>query len=78
LSAKDVESGVGILDVLVNGGLCKSKSEARKIIEGNGLLLNGLKVTDVQFKIVAEHFKADTGEALIRKGKKDFLVLRKS
>ena len=78
LSATDVANGVGILDVLVNGGLCKSKSEARKIIEGNGLLLNGSKVTDVHLKIVAEHFQSESGEALIRKGKKDFLVLRRS
>lgn len=78
LSAADIEIGVGILDVLVNGGLCKSKSEARKIIEGNGLLLNGTKVTDVHLKIVAAHFESKDGEALIRKGKKDFLVLRRS
>ena len=65
------EPGVGLLTVLVEAGLVKSTGEARKLIQGNGIKLNGVSVSDVSCTL-------DFDDALfqrfylIRKGKKNY------
>ena len=59
-----------ITDLLASGGICKSKSDARRAIEQGGVLLNDVKVTDVN----AEIPEADIENgAILKKGKKAFL-----
>ena len=57
-----------ILDFVVAAGFLSSKGEARRLIEQNGLSLNGEKVTDGMAKL-----PADKTELLLQKGKKNFL-----
>ena len=78
LSSSVCEKGGGLLTVLVDAGLSKSTGEARKLIQGNGVKLNGVPVSDVSRTL-------DFDDALfqrfylIRKGKKYYhLVVRHS
>ena len=62
---------INILDLLVETNLVKSKSEARRLIEQNGISLNQEKITSVE-KIITEKDLNDNS-IIIQKGKKVFL-----
>lgn len=68
-----VADGINVLDLLVDVKLCPSKSEARRLVQQNGLSINGEKVTAVDAEVTAEMFKDN--EMVIKKGKKTFLKL---
>lgn len=59
-----------IIDFCVESKLCNSKSEARRLIEQNGIALNGEKV-NLQTIVSDKDF--EDGTALLKKGKKTFL-----
>ena len=63
--------GVNILDLLVETNLVSSKSEARRLIEQNGISINQNKANDVNRIINESDFKE--GFIVIQKGKKVFL-----
>lgn len=50
-------------------GLCASKGEARKLVQGGGVSLNGEKVADFKQMLDKDFFKE---ECIIKKGKKTF------
>ncbi len=60
-----------IVDLLVEGGLCSSKSDARRQIKGGAVKLGPAKVQirDIAFTLTADHLEADGSVALWR-GKK--------
>lgn len=58
------------LEVLIEVGVIATKSEGRRLMEQNGLILNEEKLSDPYRKAVQEDFVQ--GHALIRKGKKVF------
>ena len=58
-----VNNGDNIVDVLVQNGLCSSKGEARRLIEGKGVKFNG-KVVDKNFTITT------AGELMVGKKRK--------
>jgi len=73
LTQNDIEeSGMRVVDLLVVGRLCKSKSDARRMIESGAVLLDDVKVTEVS--IVADADKLADG-IILRKGKKAFVRL---
>lgn len=57
--------------VLTKYGVTKSKSEARRLIEQNSIILNGEKITDVNRKILKGDLKNTS--LVLQKGKKTFL-----
>ena len=63
-----------VVDLLAAGGICKSKSDARRAIEQGGVLLNDEKVADVNAEIDDALL---TDGAIIKKGKKAFLRIIK-
>ena len=63
--------GVNILDLLVETNLVSSKSEARRLVEQNGISINQTKENDVNRIINESDFKE--GFIVIQKGKKVFL-----
>lgn len=73
LTRSDLVDGVSLVDCLVNGGMASSKSDARRLIEGKGISMGGLPMTNPDQKVHAGDL-AD-GFALIRKGKREVLVL---
>ena len=71
VSSSDIQSGVNVLDLLLTLKLVPSKSEARRLVQQNGLAINGDKVTAVDAVINSDFFK--DGKMIIKKGKKTFL-----
>lgn len=63
--------GINIIDLLVETNLVSSKSEARRLVEQNGISINQIKVNDVN-RIIDESDSKD-GFIIIQKGKKVFL-----
>jgi tyrosyl-tRNA synthetase len=67
-------------DLLVEVKLCKSRNEARREIEGDGITLNGSKLSKVYFdKPIVEVFnenKLNGNYILIKKGKKNFYLIK--
>ena len=57
--------GADILDILVQTGLTSSKSEARRLLQGNAVSVNGQKTTNEQL----QDSDFQNGRLLIRKGK---------
>ena len=67
LTKLELTKGISIIDILIKLDLANSKGEARKLIEGKGVSVNGTVVA-LDYTITAKDLK-DT-LALIRKGKK--------
>ncbi len=74
VSKSDIENGINILDLLVSVNLVASKSEGRRLVQQNGIAINGEKVTAVDAVINSDFFK--DGEMVIKKGKKVFLKIK--
>ena len=60
---------LGVLTLLVKCGLASSNGEARKLVQGGGVSLNGEKVTDFKQQLAKDFFNE---ECMIKKGKKTF------
>ena len=67
-------SGLPLIDLLVLGGLCPSKGQARKDIEGGGIYLNNVREANVQ-RVVAESELLFGRHLLLRKGKRNYVVV---
>ena len=70
-----VEIDKKLLDVLTAGKVFASKSEGRRLIQQNGLSLNDVKVSDVDYILTDADFK--DGEVIVKKGKKKYYKLCK-
>lgn len=65
IAAATAKPGDNIIDVLEQSGLTASKSEARRLLQGNAIAINGVKVTRETF----EPTDFQNGRLLLRKGK---------
>lgn len=72
----EVEQGLGFVQLLVRTGLCPSNGEARKLIQGNGLTVNGERYADAAGKVTPAHFETEQGALVLRKGKKDYHLVK--
>lgn len=67
--------GTGVLDLFADAGMCKSRGEARRSVEGGGLSINNVRVEDVEAAVTRSD--AIEGRFLIlRKGKKNYHMVR--
>ncbi len=67
--------GTGVLDLFADAGLCKSRGEVRRSVEGGGLSINNVRVEDVDAAVTLSD--AMEGRFLIlRKGKKNYHMVR--
>lgn len=62
-----------LIDVLVNGGVCSSKREAREFINNGSISVNGEKVTDLEMMITKGNCLFDK-YVIIRRGKKKYHI----
>ena len=69
------EVGSKLLDVLAAGKIVASKSEGRRLIQQNGIALNDVKVSDVDYILTEADFT--DGAAIVKKGKKKYFKLVK-
>lgn len=68
LAEEDLTDGsINILDLLVKTKLCPSKAEGRRLVQQNGIAVNGEKVTDIAKTFTRDDFAS---EFIIKKGKK--------
>lgn len=64
---------IGVLDLLLNAKFVASKGEARRLIEQNGLSMDGTTITDPYMQLN----KADLVDGkLFKKGKKNYLLIK--
>ena len=64
---------IGVLDLLLNAKFVASKGEARRLIEQNGLSVDGATITDPYMQLN----KADLKDGkLFKKGKKNYLLIK--
>ncbi len=59
---------IGLLDIMVKGGLCASKGEARRLVQQGGVTLCDEKVSDVNLLLDKKFFEEK--DVIIKKGKK--------
>ncbi len=64
------EAPIDVVSLLVKTGLCASRGEARRLVEQNGLAVNGEKVNGIDTTYDAAAFAGDG--LLLKKGKKVF------
>ncbi|MBU2103591.1 tyrosine--tRNA ligase [Patescibacteria group bacterium] len=69
----DIKKGLSVIDALATSTIVSSKSEARRLVEANGISLNGVQVAEVDQLLQESDFS--DGLALLKKGKRDVLVL---
>ena len=62
-----------LIDVLVNGGVCSSKREAREFITNGSISVNGEKVTDLEMMITKSSCLFEKF-VIIRRGKKKYHI----
>lgn len=70
----EVEEGLTLTDVLVTSGIAKSKREARELINGNSIALNGEKVKDTEL-VINKDLAIENELVVIKKGKKSYTVV---
>lgn len=70
LTDDDFQDGtIGVLTLLVKCGLAASNGEARKLVQGGGVSIDGEKVADFKMTLSVADFAEDR---IIKKGKKTF------
>lgn len=71
----DISEDTLLIDCLVGVGAAKSKREARDLITGGSVLINGGRVNDLEFVVKKEN-ALHKSLTVIRKGKKYYFVVR--
>jgi tyrosyl-tRNA synthetase len=73
-AAKLGDAGMPLVELLVHGGLCASKGQARKDIEGGGVNVNNVRESNFQRAVTAGDLLFGK-HLLLRKGKKNYVVI---
>ncbi|MDD4871056.1 MAG: tyrosine--tRNA ligase, partial [Kiritimatiellae bacterium] len=68
-------AGAGVIDVAVMSGLCKSKGEARRLVESGGLYVNNRRVDGIQ-SVIKPADIVDNRVVVLRSGKKTYHLLK--
>lgn len=77
LTKISIKEDINLLDGLLISGLASSKREARELIAGNSVSLNGQKINDINTILRSED--GISGKYFIlRKGKKNYVVLERT
>lgn len=71
----EIQSGKNVVDLIVETGLFKSKGEARRMIESGGVYVNNERIADAA-STVNPNLLIDGELLVLRKGKKEYLVVR--
>ncbi|MBR7130612.1 MAG: tyrosine--tRNA ligase [Lentisphaeria bacterium] len=70
IPAEELAGNMTIPRLLVVAGICKSTSDARRLIQGGAVSIDDVKVTDVNASVCADSFV--NGYLTLRAGKKNF------
>ena len=69
----DVEDNTNLIDLLVNEKIVSSKREAREMISGNAISINGKKEINLE-KVITKSDAIEGKVLLIKKGKKNYFL----
>ncbi|MCI5724025.1 MAG: tyrosine--tRNA ligase [Erysipelotrichaceae bacterium] len=69
-----IADGTELLEVMVSAEVCKSKSEARKLVEQGSISVNGNKITDIH-TVLKKEDALNQEFTILKKGKKNYFVL---
>ena len=76
VAAADLQGeGLGYIDLVASTSLAKSKGEARRSIQGNGIAVNNIKSADIERKITLQD-AVDGKFIVLRKGKKNYHLIK--
>ena len=67
-------AGMPLIELLIHSGLCPSKGQARKDIEGGGININNIREASIQRQVAAGDLLFGK-HILLRKGKKNYVVV---
>jgi len=67
-------AGLSLIELLVHSGLCPSKGQARKDLEGGGVNVNNVRESNLQRMVVGSDLLFGK-HLLLRKGKKNYVVV---
>jgi tyrosyl-tRNA synthetase len=67
-------AGIPLVELLVHAGLCPSKGQARKDIEGGGVNINNVREASATRAVTAGDLLFGK-HVLLRKGKKNYVVV---
>lgn len=69
-----VADGVTLIDALVEAGVSRSKSDARKLIQQGSISVNGVKTAEID-RVLTKAESVDESFSILRKGKKNYIVV---
>ena len=70
-----IDSETTLTDVLLLSKISSSKRDARELIKGNSVAVNGVKITDSEF-VVSKNDAYNNEMTIIKKGKKNYFVIK--
>jgi len=73
LKKAELDAGMALVDALVKTGLCKSKSEARRLITQGGVYVNDERIQDQNYNLRLKDLAQNA--VILRAGKKNYHVL---
>ena len=68
-----IDKDMSLVDLLIYGGICSSKREAREFISNGSISVNGKKVTDLDF-VISKDISLCSKYIIIRRGKKKYYI----
>ena len=68
-------AGLSIIDALIESGLCKNKSEARRIITQGGANVNNRRIDGIETQLTTTDLASES-MMVLRSGKKNYALLR--
>lgn len=71
ISEVKIEAGKNLLDLLVELNFVQSKGEAKRLIQGGGVKINGEKISDMNYLI-----NLDKESVVLQSGKRNFIRLK--
>ena len=73
-SMQALQQGYPLIDLLTDTSILPSKSEAKKLVLGNGLSINKQKITSIE-EIIDASLLLNNKYLLVQKGKKNYYLL---
>jgi tyrosyl-tRNA synthetase len=67
--------GLNVVDALVEGGLAKSKGDARRTVEQGGAYVNNRRIEGLDTQLGRGHLASES-VMILRSGKKKYALLR--
>lgn len=74
IERSELDSGIKLIDLLVNAKLVPSKSEARRAIEQGGVAINNEKIKDLN--LLVDNSFIQNEQILLKRGKKNFCKVK--